>query len=256
MGFQGSLLRATAATGMNKRSSRSHAIFTITLEQRRTLPASANGGAGAAHADEDGDSGDEETAVEDYLCAKMHLVDLAGALRRTQSRRRSMDPQCHLALAAGRSSLPPCITRAGAMCDYQIQPPQPRPRGRVAVLCSHVSVCGSIMNRPSGLTALSAAPGVLAGSERLKRTKAEGARQAEGININRGLLELGNVIKALAAREAHVPYRNTKLTRMLQARPLNARLLQVTCKSRRAQTRWPQVPMPCVCRMAVLSLHC
>lgn len=81
-GLQGSLLRATAATGMNKRSSRSHAIFTITLEQRRTLSASANGGAGAAHADEDGDagdSGDEETAVEDYLCAKMHLVDLAGA---------------------------------------------------------------------------------------------------------------------------------------------------------------------------------
>ena len=80
-GVQGSLLRATAATGMNKRSSRSHAIFTITLEQRRTLSASANG---AARADEDGDagdSGDEEAAVEDYLCAKMHLVDLAGALR-------------------------------------------------------------------------------------------------------------------------------------------------------------------------------
>ena len=32
---QGSLMRATAATGMNKKSSRSHAIFTITLEQRR-----------------------------------------------------------------------------------------------------------------------------------------------------------------------------------------------------------------------------
>ena len=81
-GPQGSLLRATAATGMNKRSSRSHAIFTITLEQRRTLSASANGGAGAGRADEDsdaGDSGDEAAAVEDYLCAKMHLVDLAGA---------------------------------------------------------------------------------------------------------------------------------------------------------------------------------
>ena len=80
-GLQGSLLRATAATGMNKRSSRSHAIFTITLEQRRTLAASAGGGTGAARADEDadaGDSGDEEAAVEDYLCAKMHLVDLAG----------------------------------------------------------------------------------------------------------------------------------------------------------------------------------
>ncbi len=82
VGSQGPLLRATAATGMKKRSSRSHAIFTIALEQRRTLAAAANGGAGAAHADEDvdaGDSGDEEAGVEDYLCAKMHLVDLAGA---------------------------------------------------------------------------------------------------------------------------------------------------------------------------------
>jgi len=34
---QGSLMRATAATGMNKKSSRSHAIFTITLEQRRPV---------------------------------------------------------------------------------------------------------------------------------------------------------------------------------------------------------------------------
>ena len=34
---QGSMLRATAATGMNKHSSRSHAIFTITLEQRREV---------------------------------------------------------------------------------------------------------------------------------------------------------------------------------------------------------------------------
>ena len=58
---QGSLLRATASTGMNKRSSRSHAIFTITLEQRRTPPRPPSGGAGRG--DEDGgagDSGDEE----------------------------------------------------------------------------------------------------------------------------------------------------------------------------------------------------
>lgn len=34
---EGSLCRATAATGMNNRSSRSHAIFTITLEQRKCL---------------------------------------------------------------------------------------------------------------------------------------------------------------------------------------------------------------------------
>ena len=35
---QGSLLRATGSTGMNRHSSRSHAIFTITVEQRRLAP--------------------------------------------------------------------------------------------------------------------------------------------------------------------------------------------------------------------------
>jgi Kinesin motor domain len=35
--LQGTLMRATAATGMNRHSSRSHAVFTITLEQRRQV---------------------------------------------------------------------------------------------------------------------------------------------------------------------------------------------------------------------------
>ena len=38
-----------------------------------------------------------------------------------------------------------------------------------------------------------------------------------GININKGLLALGNVINALSENKAHVPYRDSKLTRMLQA---------------------------------------
>jgi hypothetical protein len=58
----------------------------------------------------------------------------------------------------------------------------------------------------------------LAGSERAKRTKAEGARLKEGIHINQGLFALGNVISALAEGKAHVPYRDSKLTRMLQVR--------------------------------------
>ncbi len=45
---QGSLLRATASTGMNKRSSRSHAIFTITVEQRRQVPNSSTASGEAA----------------------------------------------------------------------------------------------------------------------------------------------------------------------------------------------------------------
>jgi Kinesin motor domain len=56
----------------------------------------------------------------------------------------------------------------------------------------------------------------LAGSERVKRTKAEGQRLKEGININKGLLALGNVICALSEQRMHVPYRDSKLTRMLQ----------------------------------------
>lgn len=55
---------------MNQRSSRSHAIFTITLEQRKRL-----GGTGGTPGDE---SGEDEEDANDYLCAKMHLVDLAG----------------------------------------------------------------------------------------------------------------------------------------------------------------------------------
>ena len=61
----------------------------------------------------------------------------------------------------------------------------------------------------------------LAGSERLKRTGATGDRAKEGISINQGLLALGNVISALgdaAKKKSHVPYRDSKITRLLQVR--------------------------------------
>ncbi|KAH9517746.1 Kinesin-like protein kif21b, variant 2 [Dermatophagoides farinae] len=59
----------------------------------------------------------------------------------------------------------------------------------------------------------------LAGSERLSRTGAVGERAREGISINTGLLHLGNVISALGDRTrkmTHIPYRDSKLTRVLQ----------------------------------------
>lgn len=65
----------------------------------------------------------------------------------------------------------------------------------------------------------------LAGSERAKRTGASGDRLQEGIQINKGLLALGNVINALCERHSHVPYRDSKLTRLLQV------LLSLECDS-------------------------
>lgn len=149
---RGTCLRATGATGMNQRSSRSHAIFTITVEQR-TLEKDVDSLKEEDSKDltDDGaetESDDEEGGLDDsYLCAKMHLVDLAG-------------------------------------------------------------------------------------SERVKRTKNEGQRLQEGIKINRGLLALGNVINALSENKQHVPYRDSKLTRMLQdSLGGNSRTLMIACVS-------------------------
>ncbi|KAG2174943.1 hypothetical protein INT43_006005 [Umbelopsis isabellina] len=75
----------------------------------------------------------------------------------------------------------------------------------------------------------------LAGSERLKRTNAQGDRAKEGISINSGLLALGNVISALgdeSRRAAHVPYRDSKLTRLLQdSLGGNSQTLMLACVS-------------------------
>ncbi|MCP9266058.1 Kinesin-like protein [Dirofilaria immitis] len=77
----------------------------------------------------------------------------------------------------------------------------------------------------------------LAGSERLKRTGATGDRIKEGININFGLLALGNVICALTThatpdKVVHVPYRDSKLTRLLQdSLGGNSRTLMIACIS-------------------------
>ncbi|XP_042342625.1 kinesin-like protein KIF18A isoform X1 [Plectropomus leopardus] len=59
----------------------------------------------------------------------------------------------------------------------------------------------------------------LAGSERASATNAKGARLREGANINRSLLALGNVINVLAdpkSKKTHIPYRDSKLTRILK----------------------------------------
>uniref|UniRef100_A0A8D3EED0 Kinesin-like protein n=1 Tax=Scophthalmus maximus TaxID=52904 RepID=A0A8D3EED0_SCOMX len=56
----------------------------------------------------------------------------------------------------------------------------------------------------------------LAGSEKVSKTGAEGAVLDEAKNINKSLSSLGNVISALAEGTAYIPYRDSKMTRILQ----------------------------------------
>lgn len=57
----------------------------------------------------------------------------------------------------------------------------------------------------------------LAGSERLSKTGSEGMRLQEAKNINKSIAALSNCISALASEKSlsHVPFRDSKLTRLL-----------------------------------------
>ncbi|CAO1630450.1 unnamed protein product [Sympodiomycopsis kandeliae] len=75
----------------------------------------------------------------------------------------------------------------------------------------------------------------LAGSERAAATRNCGARMQEGANINKSLLALGNCINALCQsgmRGKHIPYRNSKLTRLLKfSLGGNCKTVMIVCVS-------------------------
>ncbi|KAL5246792.1 hypothetical protein ACHWQZ_G018855 [Mnemiopsis leidyi] len=72
----------------------------------------------------------------------------------------------------------------------------------------------------------------LAGSEKVSKTQAEGMTLDEAKNINKSLSSLGNVIAALSEGQSHIPYRDSKMTRVLQeSLGGNARTTIVICCS-------------------------
>ena len=78
----------------------------------------------------------------------------------------------------------------------------------------------------------------LAGSERASATKNRGERLLEGANINKSLLALGSCINALCdpRKKNHVPYRNSKLTRLLKfSLGGNCRTVMIVCISPSSQ---------------------
>ncbi|PSN65146.1 kinesin family protein-like protein [Corynespora cassiicola Philippines] len=88
------------------------------------------------------------------------------------------------------------------------------------------------VNEPHTMATLSIID--LAGSERASVTKNRGERLLEGANINKSLLALGSCINALcdSRKRNHVPYRNSKLTRLLKfSLGGNCRTVMIVCVS-------------------------
>lgn len=165
----GSLRRRTGETNMNATSSRSHAIFSLTLVQSRRADAA---------------DGDLRSATPSKR--PMSVMGMGGPGSRSTTPQFSRPPPSSFSkLAGGR----PSSMHIGNSQDDMV------------LITSKFNMVD------------------LAGSERLKRTAAQGDRMKEGISINSGLLALGNVISALsepAKNRGHVPYRDSKLTRLLQ----------------------------------------
>ncbi|KAG0026079.1 hypothetical protein BGZ81_006651 [Podila clonocystis] len=222
----GSQNRQTHSTEMNEKSSRSHAIFSITLRQEKFVPAHPppmplSASTTAALASEGRNS-------PTFRRQHVKTPSLTGHPSNGMT---TSGSSASLASTGSHSSIPTPFTsgiqapgsklkRASVMSESPMAPStpdDPEPEGEWVTLTSKFHFVD------------------LAGSERLKRTSAIGDRAKEGISINAGLHALGNVISALgdpSKKASHVPYRDSKLTRLLQdSLGGNALALMIACVS-------------------------
>ncbi|THH18433.1 hypothetical protein EUX98_g8959 [Antrodiella citrinella] len=217
---KGTSIRRTNETDMNAQSSRSHAIFSLTLIQKKFVgsgppPRSSSplppGGRSPSRIARPGS----------------YMGQSPASAARISSPTFGRPPTPSFAVAMGRGGARPSSS-LGMLTPEG---------GRGA---NGAAAAGGEDEPGEWITVVSKFHFVdLAGSERLKRTAAAGERIKEGISINSGLLALGNVISALGdpakARSntaSYVPYRDSKLTRLLQdSLGGNAHTLMVACVS-------------------------
>ncbi|KAI0078121.1 kinesin-domain-containing protein [Panus rudis PR-1116 ss-1] len=213
---KGTSIRRTNETDMNAQSSRSHAIFSLTLTQKKFV--------GSGPPPRSSSPLPPGGRSPSRLARPGSVYSGAGSTRvSSPTFGRPSTPS--FAVAMGRGS---------------------RPASSLGFLTADGGRGNNAANNDSNdqggewVTVVSKFHFVdLAGSERLKRTAAAGERIKEGISINSGLLALGNVISALgdpARAKSHtatyVPYRDSKLTRLLQdSLGGNAHTLMIACVS-------------------------
>ncbi|GJJ12322.1 hypothetical protein Clacol_006563 [Clathrus columnatus] len=208
---QGTSIRRTNETDMNAQSSRSHAIFSLTLTQKKFT------GSGLPTRS----SSPLPPGRSPSRLGRPGSQYNTSSLPRVSSPTSGRPPTPSFQAAMNRGG---GIVRPSSALGGRISPSKDKDDEEVGEWTTIISKFHFVD---------------LAGSERLKRTAAAGERIKEGISINSGLLALGNVISALgdpsrakSHTASHVPYRDSKLTRLLQdSLGGNANTLMIACVS-------------------------